>query len=95
MGKKSKGNGSKVEHYLFLGQRRVTLQQVQRTLGASKEELIPRIQMTSRAQKLGHTAVEHATAEDIADLNLSETDGKFDVEDADDSADGVNKRTTP
>lgn len=32
---------------------------------------------------------------DIADLNLSETDGKFDVEDADDSADGVNKRTTP
>lgn len=32
---------------------------------------------------------------DIADPNLSETDGKFDVEDADDSADGVNKRTTP
>ena len=32
---------------------------------------------------------------EIADLNLSETDGKFDVEDADDSADGVNKRTTP
>ena len=29
---------------------------------------------------------------DIADLNLSETDGKFDVEDADDSADGVNKK---
>lgn len=51
MGKKSKGNGSKVEHCLFLGQRRVILQQVQRTLGASKEELIPRIQMTSRAQK--------------------------------------------
>ena len=30
---RSKENGGKVEHCLFLGQRRVTLQQVRRTLG--------------------------------------------------------------